>query len=308
MTVVHSATAAIRCLLLILTAVSNISASSSDNVWGVNTPLSTGLGPIRSKVLQDALESANEDSHRIALRMTPFTMQYSIFRGRSAVREIPESDKHLVNPDTLFDDATTCPLAAHRACAVLLLLRGHVDASHDVILGVTQDNLEEAEYAATHRGETNWTQEHPLTDSADFIHAALHRLEGSAVGEGEYTGYENAKYWLAGGPKALEVPAKHSSRTELVRIARQHAPCCVKAGVIAGENGAEHIIIADGSKTRKVCVPAGEWDGFVFVDLCKKREYGELSKEEANEVAILQRAELILLLRTELKECLGKAN
>jgi hypothetical protein len=65
-----------------------------------------------------------------------------------------------------------------------------------------------------------------------------------------------------------------------------------------------HTIIADGSKTRTVCVPPGEWDGFIFVDLCEKREYGELTQEEGDEIELLQRAELVLLLRNELIECM----
>ena len=294
--------AAARCLLFIC-SVSCIADCNS--IWGVNTPLSEGLGPIRSSVLQDALSQADQDAHSVASRVTPITLNYSIFHGTSAIRNLPNSDKHLVDIEALFGE-TTCPLAAHRACAVLLLLRGHADAAHDVILGVTLHNLEEAEYAAKHRGQTNWTQEHPLTDSADLIHAAIHCLEKSAVGEGGYQGYQNAKYWLAGGPKALITPAKHSSRTELVRIAGEHAPYCVKAGVIAGENGATHTIIADGGKTRTVCVPAGEWDGFVFVNLCEQREHGKLSDEQAKEVALLHRAQLMLLLRMELEECLRR--
>ena len=291
-------------LLLIYTIVVHISVSFGETVWGLNSPVSAGLGPTRNKVLEDVLDTAERDSHAMASRTTPLPMQYSIFRGKSAVRELPESDRCLVDPDALFDTKSACPLAAHRACAVLLLLRGHADAAHDVILGVTRTNLETAEYAATHRGETNWTQEHPLTDSADLIHAALHRLEGSLRGEGNYTGYENSKYWLAGGPKALEVPAIHPARTELVKIARERAPCCVEAGVIAEVGGADHIIIADGGKMRRVCVPEGEWDGFVFVDFCQQRECGKLTKEQTDEVSMLTRAELVLLLRSELEECL----
>lgn len=298
--------AAASYLLLAYIVAVSLSICRGESIWGVNSPISTGLGPIPTKALQLALETAERDSHTIAARTTPLAIKYSIFRKRSAIRDLSESDKHLVNPNVLFQGTNFCPLAAHRACAILLLLRGHLDAAHDVILGVTSDNLEKAEYAATHRGQTNWTQEHPLTDSADLIHAALHRLEGSSIGEGDYKGYENAKYWLAGGPKALKVPAKHPVRTDLARIARKHAPCCVEKGVVAEKDGAEHDIIADGGKTRTVFVLSREWDGFVFVDLCEKRECGELSEEEANEITILQRAELVLLLRHELEQCMER--
>ena len=83
--------------------------------------------------------------------------------------------------------------------ALELTGQGYLDAAHDVILGVTTwEDLDLAEYAATHSGLTNWSQTHPLSDVDDVIHSMIHRLEGSAVGEGGYTGYQNAKYWLAG--------------------------------------------------------------------------------------------------------------
>jgi hypothetical protein len=182
-------------------------------------------------------------------------------------------------------------------------LGGNADAAHELVLGVTWNNIDEAEYAVTHRGQTNWTQNHPLTDTDDLIHAALHRLEASARGEGNHAGYANAKYWVTGGEKALVQPAHHVVRTGLVKIAREHAPWCVNAGVIS--HGATHVIIADGGKTRNVFVPRGEWDGLCFCDICERRERGELSEQEAKQVSILQRADLVLLLRTELEVCLA---
>lgn len=294
-----------RYSLLVYIFVTLLSISHGESLWGVHLPLHAGLGPLSSAAaLKTALDTADQDSFLIAARTSPLSIKYSIFNGRSALRDLPDTETHLMDPQLLFGDTCHDELAAHRACAVLLLLRGYADAAHDVILGVTVDNLDEAEYAATHRGQTNWTREHPLTDSADLIHAALHRLEASSKGEGGYKGYENAKYWLAGGPKALTVPAPHSIRELLARIARQHAPCCVKQGIVARDDGAMHTIIGDGSKTRTICVPPGEWDGFIFVDLCEKREYGELTQEEGDEIELLQRAELVLLLRNELIECM----
>lgn len=299
-----SGTTAGRCLLLVSAAV-RIPFYHAGKPWGVNDPIDAGLGPIHNEVLASVLQNAERDSHHLATRTSPLPIEYSIFRGHSSLRNL--SDQHLIHPETWFP-SKTCQLSAlRRACAVLLLLRGKLDAAHELILGVTWNNMEEAEYAATHRGQTNWTQEHPLTDKDDVIHATLHRLEGSARGEGNQTGYANAKYWLAGGPKALEKPAQHVVRTALVRIARKHAPCCVDAGVISRTGATTHVIIADGGKTRNVCVPEGEWDGFVFVDICERWESGELSERVANEVSILQRAELVLLLRTELEDCLGLA-
>ena len=121
-------------------------------------------------------------------------LQYSIFRGTSALRHLSTEDEAVVNPNAF----------GSTACAALLLLRGHPDAAHEVLLGVTKTNLEEAEYAATHPG-SGWAEAHPLSDSADMLHAILHRLEGPAVGEGNHTGYVNAKYWLAGGGKRVSI-------------------------------------------------------------------------------------------------------
>lgn len=312
---ITTSTATVRRLVLIYIIVAGILVSSSNTVWGVTSPLRDGLDPIPNKLLTNALDAADQDSHKVASRITPLPMEYSIFQGVSSIRDISDSDKHLVDPDVLFGSIASstdadCPREAadaqRCACATLLLLRGYLDAAHDVILGITLDNVEEGEYAASHRGETNWMQEHPLSDSADLIHAAIHRLEGSAVGEGDHMGYENSKYWLVGGPKALERPAMHSVRTDLARMARECAPCCVTQGVIAGENGAKHSIIAGGGKMRTVHVPAGQWDGFVFVDLCERRECGVLSQELIDEVTMLQRAELVLLLRSQLEKCLPR--
>ncbi|CAJ1954733.1 unnamed protein product [Cylindrotheca closterium] len=139
--------------------------------------------------------------------------------------------------------------------ALLLLLAGHGDAAHDVLLGATLDNLKDAEYAATHRGQTNWAQEHPLSDLEDVLHSLIHRIyEGSRVGEGGYTGYENAQYWCAGGPKQYQEPImaremkimnKNAARIptstgvlakvyqELCQLALKKAPICVSRGIIA---------------------------------------------------------------------------
>lgn len=165
-------TAGARCyLLLVYIFAIIISIGHGDNLWGVHLPLHAGLGPLASAALRSALHTAEQDTYLLAARTSPLSLNYSIFGGRSALRDLPDTERHLIDLKLLYGD--TCladELAAHRACAVLLLLRGYTDAAHDVILGVTADNLDEAEYAATHRGQTNWTREHPLTDSADLIH------------------------------------------------------------------------------------------------------------------------------------------
>ena len=252
-------------------------------------------------------------------------MKYDIFsKGQSALRTVHERDRHLIQPELLFglttshtnndnnDNKNECNvLHAHhyRVCAALLLLRGYADAAHEVLLGVSLRNLEEAEYAASHRGKTDWAERHPLSTAADILHAAIHRIvEGNELGEGDQTGYDNARYWLAGGPKVLDAPASHPVREALVRIAREHTPKCYKyAGIVAGDN-VEHRVLSGGGMTRMVRVPCGQWDDFKFLELCQEWADGTLEKDLEDEVATLQRAEIILILRHELMECLRRSS
>jgi hypothetical protein len=238
-------------------------------------------------------------------------LSYTIFgsEGQSALKSLDSTDQHLVCPHYLFGIAPALVTPAHyRVCAALLLLRGYSDAAHEMLLGVTLDNLDEAEYAATHRGETDWAQKHPLTDSSDILHAAIHRLiEGHDVGEGGQTGYENSKYWLAGGPNLLSKPQPHPVRTTLARIARQHTPRCISEGnLIAPKGGAKHSVLSGAGKTRTVFVPHGQWDDFCFLKLCQRWADGDFDcdRDMMEAIATLQRAEIVLLLRYELLACL----
>ena len=227
---------------------------------------------------------------------------YSIFRGRSALRDLPDECKSMVS-------STSSPLT--KSCkAMLLLIAGHADASHDILLGVTLEDLESAEYAAMHRGQTNWTQEHPLGDVDDLVHSILHRSEGGSVGEGGHTGYENAKYWAAGGPKALKGPLSSCSSEStllkvyqsLCRLAREKSPLCVAAGVIAADH-TSHEILADGGKRRTVQVPQGCWDPFCLINLCRRCDSDDdNSSGDAlqSEIYYLQNQEFEFLLKHEL--------
>ncbi|CAB9499746.1 expressed unknown protein [Seminavis robusta] len=269
--------------------------------------------------LRNNLRLAEIDSMRLLSRpplshhnggvMKP--LSYSIFQtGKSALSSLDPIDKNLIQPGRLFglDYKHQLTGAHYRACAALLLLRGYSDAAHEILLGVTLDNLEDAVYAATHRGQTNWAEQHPLSDGADILHAAIHRLvEGNDLGEGDQTGYDNARYWYAGGPKLLATPAGHPVRTALARIAQEHTPRCLKEGnVVAGSAGAKHTVLSGGGKTRTVSISCGQWDDFAFLELCQKWDQGAFhnDRDMEDEVATLQRAEIILLLRHELFRCL----
>jgi len=168
--------------------------------------------------------------------------------------------------------------------------------------------LEEAEYAATHRGQTNWANEHPLTDIDDLIHSIIHRLEGSNVGEGGYTGFENAKYWAMGGPKMYSELISTTSKwkeiyqQQLCLLAKRYAPTCVSKGLIVNDSkGRVHEIIAGGGKYRNVHVPYGCWDALCFIDLmerasCKQDEDCQALEQE---LSLLHKRELELLLASE---------
>ena len=289
------------------------SARPAQALAPVPTPilsLHSGLCVDENFALRSILDRAVVDAKGFG-KAVSLPMTYSIFIGTSSLRTLAEVDLDVLRPSSFGVHGVRNSPAFHRAAAALLLSRGRLEAAHEVVLGVTPHNLDEAEYAATHRGQTDWAESHPLMDTADRIHSIIHRLEGPALGEGNHTGYANAKYWILGGPKELVCPEPHPIRDELRRRALQHAPNIANRGIIAGEGvdrrGPIHRVIAGGEKMRKVRVPPGEWDDIAFIDVCKLRSEdrdgskpGRLSKEECREIEILQEAELLLLIQHEL--------
>ena len=251
-------------------------------------------------------------------------MKYSIFNdkeqegggGGASLRNLPTALKQELfsNHDSKdVDPSLKSQKLSKAAVAIILLLAGYTDASHEVILGVTPYNIDEAEYAATHRGETNWTSEHPLTEVDDIVHSLIHRREGPAKGEGGYTGFENGKYWIAGGPKLRPsgVTTTHPCYQSLAAFAKKHTPMCVDAGVVVGEttktensHHATHQIIQGGGKEeRTVTVPRGCWDPFCFIDLCRdysRKQDQNDAKQLQEEIRMLEEKEIDLLLEHEL--------
>jgi hypothetical protein len=246
---------------------------------------------------------------------------YGIFSGQSALRDLDsealallgylqESDLSLpIN----FDECTSS--LSKTAVALLLLGRHHplTDAAHEVLLGVTVANVGNAEYSATHPGETPWSDKHPLTDCDDMLHSVIHRLcEGSATGEGGLAGWENAAYWAAGGPKlqyakddGSSITQQHPVRAALAMAAMKHAPFCMKAGVVCSSPTRQHRIIARGGTHRTVIVPQGWWDPFCFIDLIQMSCKEVLVKDFQDELDWLQLLELHLLLRFEFQQRYG---
>ena len=302
--------ALVPALLLIAYSYSARPAQALAPIPTPTLPLHSGLCVDENFALRSILDRAVADA-KVFGKAVSLPMTYSIFNGTSSLRTLAEDDLDVLRPSSIGVYGVRNSPAFHRAAAALLLSRGRLEAAHEVVLGVTPHNLDEAEYAATHRGQTDWSATHPLTDTADRIHSIIHRLEGSALGEGNHTGYANAKYWILGGPKELVCPEPHPIRNELRRRVLQHAPNLLNRGIIAGEGkdgrGPIHQVIAGGEKMREVRIPPGEWDDVAFIDVCRLRsenrdvcEPDRLSEEECREIEILQETELLLLIQHEL--------
>lgn len=204
------------------------------------------------------------------------SLEYSIFQGKSGLRNLPGDDKKSWNEcfekleNALHDDVESKASILKARLTIDLIWEGYLDAAHDVLLGVTLKELEDAEYAATHRGQTNWTQDHPFSDFDDVLHSLIHRLEGPNVGEGGHTGYQNAKYWLAGGPKKLERLEPRNNLIQevyqaLVDYLRQAHPTLVDRLVYSHDT--QYEIIAGGGKVRTVIVSANTFNGMALIEL-----------------------------------------
>ena len=274
----------------------------SPGLWGSDLggyqypEVEEGLPRATKAILDKAWEDANTLSQRTSL-----LMEYGLFNGVSALRSLSRDEARLLEPShyglQLHDGKSEAEASFYRAVAILLLLGGNLGAAHEVLLGVTPTELEEAEHAATHPGQTPWAEEHPwcFSDTSDLLHAAIHRLEGAHRGEGNHTGYENARYWALGGPKSLTKPARHPVREFLAEQALKVAPLlCVSGGLLFGASPAESDD-DDGSEQQRVV-----WDDLAFIDLCRLRHEGELSEGKCAEVVHLQILELSALLHSEL--------
>jgi hypothetical protein len=238
------------------------------------------------------------------LRRAPLQMHYNITKqGRSSLRNLTPSESEYVQlSENRFGD--TSNRTSIILAPLLILLHGgqySLDKAHELILGVNRTNIEQAEYAATHPGKTSWSVDHPLDADQDLLHALIHRLEGEKVGEGGHTGFENAKYWLAGGDKMLESVEDHVVKDHLKEF-------------VLKRNYLHHLdlvpletrtysIIAGGGKRRDVVVESGTFDFFRFHCMCEIRYGGQNEnvsdwKEDwSSYVDELQRAELEILFK-----------
>ena len=252
--------------------------------------------PIASKpIFEAAFKDASVLSRKNSLRM-----DYGLFHGASTLRSLSTDDQKLFNPSHYgIESFRTLQQKAsfYRVVSLLLLLQGNLGAAHEVLLGVTFDELEEAEYAATHPGQTPWAQNHPFSfeDTSDWIHSVIHRYEGANLGEGNHTGYYNAIHWAKGGPKKLKQPNEHVLRKILATTVSKRAPLLCKSvlrSVNIDSNG-------DGAENELL------WDDVAFIELCRLNHEGKLTKEESVEVEELQKMELCALLHHEVCLALG---
>lgn len=235
-----------------------------------------------TKKMQTVVELLSRQTIELFSTYTPLALEYSIFSGISALHTLP-----------LVDTGSKAFIALQ------LLTQRNIDAAHEVILGVNWSNIEEAEYAATNRGQTNWTQEHPFSDEDDMVHSLIHRLEGDLKGEGGFTGWDNAKYWAAGGPKMYKCVGRHPVHQALCRLCGKLAPTLEP--LLVAKKKRQHEIIAGGGKTRILCVEDGCFDPISFIALCQHTEWTE-------ELKNIQVAETLLLIRWELLKICGSAS
>jgi hypothetical protein len=275
--------------LIVVGSVAQVVHCTSHHAWIIDLgKAAKNLNPdLASVVEQLPLQAERLFSTATASAAAARKLDYSLFAGHSSLRTLPVQTAGILTTKTLL--------------ACLLLLQGHLDAAHEVILGVQWNNPEEAEYAATHRGETDWAEEHPPSDHDDLVHSIIHRLEGDSKGEGGHAGFENAKYWVAGGPKLRSFIGNSTvvHRT-LRRLCKRVAPSL--EGKLIAERERSHEIIAGGGggNRRTVHVARGCFDPVAFIDLCQSRAWDD-------ELRNLQITELLLLVRYELlKLCGGK--
>ena len=246
--------------------------------------------PIASKpILDAAFENVAILSRKNSLRM-----DYGLFRGASTLRSLSTDDQKLFDPSHYgIESFQTLQQKAsfYRVVSLLLLLQGNLGAAHEVLLGVTFDELDEAEYAATRPGQTPWAQNHPFSfeDTSDWIHSVIHRYEGDNLGEGNHTGYDNAIYWAKGGPKKLKQPNEHVLRKILATAVSKRAPLLCKS-VLRSIN-----VDSNGDEAENELL----WDDVAFIELCRLNHEGKLTKEESVEVEELQKMELCALLHHE---------
>jgi hypothetical protein len=182
---------------------------------------------------------------------------------------------HLLQQLHLNQKQQTVQHCASRATQTQLLL----DAAHEVILGVSWDNMDDAEEYSVRRKQQNrsttqrrWIDRHPLDETDDFVHSIIHRLEGGHNGEGGHTGYDNAKYWISGGPKHHPTVPTHDhpvyqTLCELYRsLMKRNNVTTLLPSFVHDDGEVKYEIVAGGGTKRIVLVQPNCWDGIAVID------------------------------------------
>lgn len=210
-----------------------------------------------------------ESSVHNLIQNAPYRMSYNISNeGKSTFRNLSPLEQ------IMFRDVHPSSSSSIRGPLWIMLYgESGMDKAHECILGVNMTNIEEAEYAATHPGETSWSVDHPLDAAQTMLHALIHRLEGPFVGEGGYTGYENSKYWywkaIHGDENDVKDHMHHPVGRILRDFVRKDRYECLS--LISNTTGRTYEIISGGGKKRNVHIDNGEFDYYRFVDLCAMR-------------------------------------
>jgi hypothetical protein len=232
------------------------------------------------KFLQDFV---TEDSSSVAEQLQQSAalfnqkLNYSIFgRHRSSLRDIPKS---IVtgNQNSLM----ALYLLQEQIYNITQQNLPLLDGAHEIILGISWNNIEDAECYAKKRHMNNtsykWIDRYPLDTTDDFIHSIIHRIEGNNIGEGSYSGYQNAKYWFSGGPKQHTVIPTHDhpvyqSLCEIylqIRNAtteKEDDIIAILPSSFVHDDIVEYEIIAGGGATRIVKVQPNSWDGIGVIN------------------------------------------
>jgi len=215
----------------------------------------------------------NKTAIKTLVQNAPHPLHYGITKtGKSTLRNLTSEEVAYLR---LSSSSSSSKILAP---VLTLLLQKDIDNSkdaldkaHEMILGVNETNIAEAEYAATYRN-TSWSDDHPLDTDQDMLHSILHRLEGRFIGEGGHTGYDNAKYWLFGGSKMLDaVDENHAVRVRFKEYVLRNYNYLREMGLIVEEEEERrsYEIIAGNNRTRKIFLRKGEFDWIRFYDLCE---------------------------------------
>jgi hypothetical protein len=251
-------------------------------VCGTNALIDVTKDLQLSAELKTVVEPLSVQAKELFSSDAPISLGYSIFDGQSDLRKVA-SQQHPTTSKTLL--------------SLEFLLQKQLDAAHEVVLGVEETNVPDAEYAATHSGQTTWMKDHPFSDEDDLVHSIIHRLEGDLKGEGGHVGWENAKFWVAGGPKKQKRLGHHAVHEALCSLCPTIAPSLTD--LLIARKMRQHEIIAGGGKLRTLCVDKGCFDPISFIQLCQHVQWNE-------ELRKLQVAEVLLLIRLELCTLCGE--